>query len=36
MEPIAADVRPRSDERRHVTERRALLRIAAGLLGVGL
>ncbi len=34
-EPIAADVRPRRDERKPVTERRALLRIAAGLLGVG-
>jgi len=34
-EPIAADVRPRSGERRFVTERRALLRVAAGLLGVG-
>lgn len=35
MEPIAADVRPRSDEPRHATEHRAFLRIAAGLLGVG-
>jgi hypothetical protein len=34
-EPIASDVRPRSDERRGATERRAFLRIAAGLLGVG-
>ncbi len=33
-EPIAADVRPRADERKSVTERRAFLRIAAGLLGV--
>lgn len=33
-EPIAADVRPRGDERRQETERRAFLRIAAGLLGV--
>ena len=35
IEPIAADVRPRHDERAAATERRALLRIAAGLLGVG-
>ena len=34
-EPIAADVRPRTDERPSQTERRAFLRIAAGLLGVG-
>ena len=34
-EPLAADVRPRTDERQRVTERRAFLRIAAGLLGVG-
>jgi WD40 repeat protein len=34
-EPIAADVRPRHDERKSVTERRAFLRIVAGLLGVG-
>jgi YD repeat-containing protein len=33
-EPIAADVRPRDDERRSTTERRAFLRIAAGLLGL--
>lgn len=33
-EPIAADVRPRKDERKSTTERRAFLRIAAGLLGV--
>jgi YD repeat-containing protein len=33
-EPIAADVRPRKDETRSATERRAFLRIAAGLLGV--
>ncbi|HEX4293798.1 MAG TPA: toll/interleukin-1 receptor domain-containing protein, partial [Rhizomicrobium sp.] len=33
-EPIASDVRPRRDERRSATERRAFLRIAAGLLGV--
>ncbi|MEJ1970379.1 MAG: toll/interleukin-1 receptor domain-containing protein [Rhizomicrobium sp.] len=32
-EPIAADIRPRSDESRRRTERRALLRIAATLLG---
>lgn len=33
-EPIAADVRPRADERASATERRAFMRIAAGLLGV--
>ena len=33
-EPIAADLRPRRDEKRNATQRRALLRIAAGLLGV--
>ncbi|HZV09975.1 MAG TPA: hypothetical protein VFF94_09465, partial [Novosphingobium sp.] len=33
-EPIAADVRPRADEPRRATLRRALLRTAAGLLGV--
>jgi MTH538 TIR-like domain (DUF1863) len=33
IEPIAADVRPRGDERRARTERRALLRFAAALLG---
>jgi WD40 repeat protein len=33
-EPIAADVRQRRDERKGTTERRAFLRIAAGLLGV--
>ena len=33
IEPIAADVRPRKDESRAKTERRALLRLAAALLG---
>jgi hypothetical protein len=33
VEPIAADVRPRSDERRSLTERRALLRLTSTLLG---
>ena len=33
IEPIAADVRPRKDERVSRTERRALLRLAAALLG---
>lgn len=33
IEPIAADVRPRKDERKQRTERRALLRLAATLLG---
>ena len=33
VEPVAADVRPRGDERTGATHRRALLRIAAGLLG---
>jgi MTH538 TIR-like domain (DUF1863) len=33
IEPIAADVRPRKDERQSRTERRALLRLAAALLG---
>lgn len=33
VEPIAADVRPRSDERAGRTEHRALLRLAAALLG---
>jgi hypothetical protein len=33
VEPIAADVRPRKDERQARTERRALLRLAAALLG---
>ena len=33
IEPIAADVRPRKDERKSKTERRALLRLAATLLG---
>ena len=32
-EPVAADVRPRNDEGRSKTERRALLRLAAALLG---
>jgi YD repeat-containing protein len=34
-EPLAADVRPRSDEPRRVTERRAFMRIASALLDVG-
>jgi CHASE3 domain sensor protein len=34
VEPIAADIRPRPHEKYTVTKRRALLRIAAGLLGV--
>src|SRR5256885_14912061 len=34
QEPIAASVRPRSDERQRVTERRAVIQIAARLLGV--
>ena len=33
IEPIAADVRPRDDESRTVTERRAMTRLAATLLG---
>ena len=33
VEPIAADVRRRKDERKSKTERRALLRLAATLLG---
>jgi hypothetical protein len=33
VEPIAADVRARNDERLKQTERRALLRLAAALLG---
>ncbi len=33
FEPIAADVRPRQDERQSLIERRALLRLAAALLG---
>ena len=33
IEPIAADVRPREDESRTVTERRAMTRLAAALLG---
>src|SRR3569832_1076060 len=33
-EPIASDIRPRADEPKSVTERRALIRIAATLLGV--
>lgn len=33
VEPIASDVRPRSDEKPSATKNRALLRIAAGLLG---
>ncbi len=33
VEPIAADVRPRADERKSKTEHRALLRLAAALLG---
>ena len=33
IEPIAADVRPRRDESRARTERRAVLRLAAALLG---
>ena len=36
VEPIAADVRHRHDERQAATERRAFLRIAAGLSGRGL
>ena len=33
VEPVAADVRPRKDESKAKTERRALLRLAAALLG---
>jgi hypothetical protein len=33
VEPVAADVRPRKDESKGKTERRALLRLAAALLG---
>jgi hypothetical protein len=33
IEPIAADVRPRKDESKGKTERRALMRLAAALLG---
>src|SRR5262245_21722303 len=33
VEPIAADLRPRDDERRSATEERAMLRLAATLLG---
>jgi CTP:molybdopterin cytidylyltransferase MocA len=33
IEPVAADVRPRNDEAKSKTERRALLRLAAALLG---
>ncbi|MDU0954813.1 toll/interleukin-1 receptor domain-containing protein [Bradyrhizobium sp.] len=33
IKPVAADVRPRQDETRKSTERRALLRLAAGLIG---
>lgn len=33
IEPIAADVRPRGDEKKSATERRALLRLASALLG---
>ena len=33
VEPVAADVRPRDDERASVTENRAILRIAAAALG---
>ena len=33
VEPVAADVRPRKDEGRAKTERRALMRLAAALLG---
>ncbi len=33
VEPIAADLRPRTDERESRTERRAVLRLAAALLG---
>ena len=33
IEPIAADVRPRKDESKSKTERRAFLRLAAALLG---
>ena len=33
VEPVAADVRPRKDESRAKTERRALMRLAAALLG---
>ena len=33
VEPVAADVRPRKDEPKRETERRALMRLAAALLG---
>lgn len=33
VEPVAADVRPRKDEPKSKTERRALMRLAAALLG---
>src|SRR5262245_31867270 len=33
VEPIAADLRPREDEKRTQTEERALLRLAAALIG---
>ena len=32
VEPVAADLRPRTDESKYLTERRAVLRLAAGIL----